>query len=128
MLGNSPLIWSSKKQSTVATSTAEAKYVSTAECLKTILWLRNILYKLLNFSKTITIYTDNLASKTSIENGELNSKLKYNDIKYHFNKDYIEKKIIKLEYVDSQNMLADIFTKDLNGKKILNFSNKIFIS
>ena len=37
MLGNSPLTWSSKKQATVATSTAEAEYVSTAECLKTIL-------------------------------------------------------------------------------------------
>ena len=43
MLGNSPLTWSSKKQATVATSTAEAEYVSTAECLKTILWLKNVL-------------------------------------------------------------------------------------
>jgi len=127
MLRKSPLIWFSKKQSTIATSTAEAEYVSTAECLKTILWLRNILYELLKFNKSITIYTDNLASKTSIENGELNSKLKCIDIKYHFSKDYIEKKIIKLEYIDSQNMLADIFTKDLGGKKILNFSNKNFI-
>jgi len=85
-------------------------------------------YELLKFNKTITIFTDNLASKTSIENGELNTKLKHIDIKYHFNNDYIEKKIIKLEYIDSQNMLADIFTKDINGKKILEFSNKIFIS
>jgi len=127
MLGNSPVIWSYKKQSTVATSNAEAEYVSTAECLKTILWLRNILYELLKFKKTITIYTNNLASKISIEKGELNTKLKHFDIKYYFNKDYIEKKIIKLEYFDSQNMLADIFTKDLKRKKILNFSNKIFI-
>jgi len=128
MLRKLHLIWSSKKQSTVATSTSEAEYISTAEWLKTILWLRNILYELLKFNKTITIYTDNLASKTSIENRELNTKLKHIDIKYHFSKDYIEKKIIKLEYIDSQNMLADIFTKDLGGKKILNFSNIIFIS
>eukprot|EP00833_Pecoramyces_ruminatium_P017559 jgi/Orpsp1_1/1191591/evm.model.d7180000087207.1 len=126
-LGGAPISWISRKQNTVATSTAESEYVSTAECIKKILWLRNILYELINFNKPITIFTDNLASKISMENCDLNSKLKHIDIKYHFNKDYLEKKIIRLEYIDSNNMLADALTKDLNSNKIKFFANKIFI-
>ena len=43
LMGNNPICWTSKKQSIVATSTAEAEYVSTSECVKKILWIRNIL-------------------------------------------------------------------------------------
>jgi len=105
LMGNSPICWISKKQSCVATSTAEAEYISTSENLKKILWIRNILKELINYNKTITKYTDNLASKTTIENGEINTKLKH---------------------IDTNNMLADILTKNTNGTNILNFTNKIF--
>ena len=43
LMGNNPICWTSKKQSIVATSTAEVEYVSTSECVKKILWIRNIL-------------------------------------------------------------------------------------
>jgi len=66
-MGNSPISWFSKKQSTVATSTAEAEYISTTECAKKVLWIRNILIEILNRRDPITIYTDNMASKISIE-------------------------------------------------------------
>jgi len=90
------------------------------------LWLKNILIELFNYNKTITLYTDNLASKTSMENGDLNPKLKHIAIKYYFNKDNIDKKIIKLKYIDTTKMLADVLTKDVNGKKMDDFANQIF--
>jgi len=105
----------SKKQSIVATSTAEAEYISTSICIKKILWIKNILYELFRYSRPITIYSDNTASTKSMENGDLNPKLKYISIKYHFNYDYISKNIIKLEYIETKNMLADILTKSVNG-------------
>ena len=48
-----------------------------------------------------------------MENGDLNTKLKHIEIKYYFNKDLIEKNIIKLEYINTNEMLADILTKML---------------
>ena len=84
-MGNSPICWNSKKQSTVATSTAEAEYVSTSECVKKVLWIRNILIEIFNYNKPIIIYTDNNASKVLIENGQINTKLKHMEIKYYFN-------------------------------------------
>jgi len=126
LMGNNPICWTSKKQSIVATSTAEAEYISTSECIKKVLWIRNILQELFKFKKPIKIFTDNIASKTNIENDEINPKLKHIAIKYFFDKDNIEKGKIKLEYIDTKNMLADVLTKDKNGPFMTNFANKIF--
>lgn len=69
MFGNSPISWNSKKQSIVATSTTEAEYIAISECIKKVLWLRNILKKLFKLKHPITVYTDNLSSLRTIENG-----------------------------------------------------------
>jgi len=126
LMGNSPICWFSKKQSIVATSTAEAEYISISECAKKALWLRNILIELFNDYKPITIFTDNMAAKISIENNEINTKLKHISIKYYFNKDNIIHKRIKLEYKNTNEMLADILTKNVNGSKMKKFTDTIF--
>jgi len=127
LMGKNPIMWQSKKQTIVATSTAESEYISTSECTKRVLWLRNMLEELINFNKPITIFTDNMASKRSIENGELNTKLKHISIKFYFNYDNIKNNKIKLEYKDTNNMLADILTKDVNGTKMKKFTDLIFV-
>ena len=68
-----------------------------------------------------------MASKIAMENGELNTKLKHIAIKFYFNKDNIKNKRIKLEYKRTNEMLADILTKDVNGPKMKKFSDQIFI-
>jgi len=126
LMGNSPICWTSKKQTSVALSAAEAEYVSTSECIKKILWIRNILEELFNFDKPITVYTDNTASLENIKNDEINTKLKHIEIKYFFNKDNINKGKVKMDYIDSKNNLADVFTKFINGSFMTKFANKIF--
>ena len=124
LMGKNPICQMSKKQSIVAKFIAEAEYVSTSECVKKISW---ILQELFNYNKPINIFTDNIASKTNIENDEVNPKLKHIAIKYFFNKDNIQKGKIKLFYVDTKNMLADVFTKVINGSKMLIIVLKICI-
>ncbi len=124
--GTNPICWGSKKQKTVATSTMEAEYIATTECAKKSLWIRNILKELINYDRPMRIYTDNLASKTTIENGELNTKLKHINIKFYFNKDIIKNNLITLNYINTENMLADVLTKCVNGPKMTKFSNIIF--
>jgi len=60
-----------------------------------------------------------------MENGDLNTKLKHIVIKYYLNKDYIEKNLIKLEYINKYEMLVDVLTKNVNGTKMTKFDNKI---
>jgi len=154
LMDNDPICWQSKKQTIVATSTAETEYITTAECTKRALWIRNILYEIFNIKKPIKIFTDNLASKTTIKNGELNNKLKHIEIKFYFNKNNIKNNKIKfyfnknniknnkikfyfnknniknnritLEYINTEKMLADPLTKEFNGPKITKFTDQIF--
>jgi len=58
--------------------------------------VKKILNELLKLNKTTTSFKDNVANKTYIEKEELNTKLKFINIKYHFNIYYIEKNFIKL--------------------------------
>ena len=55
-------------------------------------------------------------SKNPIEH----SRTKYIDIRYHFLRDHVQNGDISLEFVDTNNQLADIFTKPLNEES-LNF-------
>jgi len=89
LMRNSPICWLSKKQTCVATSTAEAEYVSTSINSKRILWIRNMMYEIFKKDNSIILYADNKASKRIIENGEINNKLKHINIHYHFNIDNI---------------------------------------
>ena len=102
-----------EKQTIVATSTSEAEFISASECINKALWFRNIIYDLFNHKSPITIYTDNKSSKIIMENGEFSSKLKYIDIKFHFDTDNIKKNKIILKYKNTSEMVAHILTKTL---------------
>ena len=66
-------------------------------------------------------------SKSGIEAGHLNPKLRHINVSYHFNNENILNKNGQLKYINTNDMLADPLTKNLNGNKITNFTNKIFI-
>jgi hypothetical protein len=112
-----------KKQTMVTTSTMEAENISTTKCKKKkkkkkkVLWTRNILKEQFKFNKPIKILTDNIASKTTIENSHLNSRLKHININFYFNKNHIINKKLILEYIKSKDMLADVLTENINGSK-----------
>ena len=44
----------------------------------------------------------------------MHSRTKHIEIRHHFIKDHVERKTITLEYVNTENQLADIFTKPLH--------------
>ncbi|OUM69754.1 hypothetical protein PIROE2DRAFT_37898, partial [Piromyces sp. E2] len=52
----------------------------------------------------------NLSNKKSIKNGHFNNTMKYIDLKEHFIFNSYKKNKIKLEYIESKNMLADTLT------------------
>ena len=60
-LAGGAIVWSSKKQSTVALSTAEAEYVATMHCAKQVIWHRSLLKEVrIPIPSTSTIWTTKL--------------------------------------------------------------------
>ena len=64
-----------------------------------------------------TIYQDNKSAILMERNGRnsCTGNLRHIDIKYFFVKDRVDKKQVKIEYLPTHLMLADYFTKPLQG-------------
>ena len=114
MLGNRLISWSSKKQTSVACSTAEAEYVAAGRCCAQIMWIQiQMLDYGLTFTKT-PIYCDNTSAIQMTQNPVHHSKTKHIEIHHHFIRDIAEKGKISLHYIPTTEQLADIFTKALD--------------
>jgi len=104
--------WATRKQQTVALSSAEAEYMGISELVKELMWLRILLKEMnMNVETPSIIYVDNQAAKKISENDSDHDRTKHIDIRHYFIRDLINNNEIKLEWVSSNNQLADIFTK-----------------
>ncbi|PKU64856.1 Retrovirus-related Pol polyprotein from transposon TNT 1-94 [Dendrobium catenatum] len=112
-IGNSLVSWSSRKQNSVALSTAEAEYIALGSCVAQVLWLKQQLIDLGLTIGTIPIYCDNTSAICISKNPIQHSRTKHIDIRHHFIRDHVSKGEIELIHVSTENQLADIFTKPL---------------
>ena len=102
--------WFSKKQSSIALSTAEAEYVAAASCCTQLLWMmQNLKDFQIKCSPPISIMCDNTSAINISKNHVMHSKTKHIPIKYHL----LREQKVKLEYFSSKEQVADIFTKPL---------------
>jgi hypothetical protein len=106
-LGNSPISWQSKLQSTVALSSTEAEYVSASIATQEGLWIRSLLREWgLSMSMPTTIWCDNKGA-IQIAQGPVNNKrTKHVDIRFHHIRDHIEKGDIVVDHIPTENILT----------------------
>ena len=104
----------SKRQSSIALSTAEAEYVSIASCCTQLLWMMQTLQDIqITCTPPISILCDNTSAISISKNPVMHSKTKHIPIKYHFLREQVLEQKVKLEYVPSKEQVAAIFTKPL---------------
>lgn len=120
MLSGAAISWRSKKQQTVALSTAEAEYTALSAASQEALWLRQLMVDLGDGSTDPTlIYEDNQAAIAISKNPQYHARCKHIDIKYHFVRDQIFKGSIAVKYCPTENMIADMFTKALSKDRFI---------
>ena len=108
------IAWSSKKQNSVALSTAEAEYIAAMHTAKQIIWQRSLFQELeIDLPATSTIFSDNQAAIAIAHHPEFHARTKHIDIAYHFLRDLVKSGTLNLVYINTHQNLADIFTKGL---------------
>lgn len=118
VLNNGPIIWFSRKQGVVATSTTYAEYIAVFDATKEIVWARRILQELgLRQVEPTTLYCDNMAAEQLIKNPTFHRRTKHVDIKFHYTRDIMEQGNLLVEHIASNGQLADILTKPLTREK-----------
>ena len=55
----------------------------------------------------------------------MHSKTKHIPIKYHFLREQVSQKVVKLEYIDTKEQIVDIFTKSLPRESFSYFRQKL---
>ena len=124
-LGDRLISWNSKKQTSIATSTAEAEYLAAGSCCSQLLWVQQQLKDYGVQAEESPIFCDNTSAIAITYNPVLHSRTKHIDIRHHFIRDHVSLKHIRLEYIPTDNQVADIFTKPLPEAKFSFFRNSL---
>jgi len=114
MLANAAILWKSKRQSIVATSSAEAEYISQAEATREISYMRRLLEHIGSTQSSATIlYSDSQAAIAIATQDKNNERRKHIDVKHHFIREAVQSGIIQLKWIPTADQPADLFTKPL---------------
>jgi len=131
ILSGGAISWGSKKQSSVALSTAESEYVALCLASQEAVWLRRLVSELCDNSvicEPIVIFEDNQSTISISKNYIITNKIKHVDIKLHFIKELIGRKELIVKYCPTNLMIADIFTKPLEKIKFVKFRKLLGIT
>ncbi|KXJ72178.1 hypothetical protein RP20_CCG018696 [Aedes albopictus] len=121
--------WASRKQTSVALSSAEAEYVALSVGATEAIWLRMVLQDLhRTLDEPTDILEDNQACIRVAEEEKPTKRLKHVDVRWHFIRTEIQRGVIKLSYVPTNLQVADIMTKALPGPQFANLRDKLGLS
>ena len=95
--GSSLISWGTKKQNSVALSTAEVEYVAAA-CCSQLLWIKQHLEDFGINIKVIPLMCDNTSAVSMGKNSVHHKRTKHIDVRHHFLRDNVEKGNIVLTY------------------------------
>lgn len=117
-LGSSPISWQSQKQKVVALSTCEAEYIAATTAACQGLWLARLIGELDNTkADPFELKLDNKAAIALSKNPVFHDRSKHIDTKYHFIRECVENGSVHVDFINTQNQLADILTKALGRAK-----------
>jgi transposase InsO family protein len=118
--------WMSRRQKTVALSSAEAEYMALSEVTKEIIWYRTWIWEVFGIWTTGLVYEDNQATKAIAEGvSTIRDRTKHIDIRYRFINEAVQDQKIKIQWIDTQHQQADILTKPLSGGTFERICNMI---
>jgi hypothetical protein len=123
-LNSGPVVWSSHKQSVVATSTTEAEFIAAHDGTREVVWFRRITSDMNATQPGPTeLYCDNSTTTRLISGEACHKQTKRIDIKFQSVRDHAERGEIKIPQISTKDQLADSLTKTLPKTSFVNILN-----
>lgn len=111
-----PISWKSKGQKSVTLSSSEAEFVALSEAAKEIKFIVQVLLSMgIPVKLPVIVRVDNVGAIFMAENVTTSSRTKHVDTRYHFVREFVEDKFIKIIFVRTKENDSDIFTKNVSG-------------
>ena len=125
--GNGAVYATLSRQKLMTRSLTEAELVGVHNILPQVIWIKNFMEgQGINIGPAV-IYQDNKSAILLEKNGHGSSgkRTRHLDIRYFFAKDCVESRDIVIEHCPTLEMIADFFTKPLQGSLFRKFRNLI---
>ena len=91
-----------------------------ASAAQEAMWLRQLTTDLKNEPTSATvIFEDNQSAICIAKNPQFHGRSKHIAIKYHFIRDQVDNNNVELRYCRTNDMIADMLTKGLNGEQFV---------
>ncbi|KAI5328680.1 hypothetical protein L3X38_028077 [Prunus dulcis] len=114
-LGNNPISWQSKKQTSVSRSSTEAEYKALAHSAFEVSWILQILKDMHFFlAAPPLLHCDNLSALSLSSNPVFHSRIKHLDTDFHFAHERVQRGDIHVQYVPTQEQVVDVLTRGLH--------------
>ena len=111
--------WQSKRQTTVALSSAEAETMAAVQASKEALWISHLLKQLqISVTLPIRIWVDNKSAIEILKNPVCLFRTKHMGIQTQFVRELVEDEILEFQYVPTAMQAADSLTKALTPAKM----------
>jgi hypothetical protein len=124
-LGNNLVSWSSKRQHTVSSSSAEAEYRAVANGVAEASWLRQLLQELHHPpTRTTLVYCDNV-SAVYLSFNPVQHHNKHIEIDLHFVRERVAAGAVRVLHVPTSSQFADLFTKGLSSSVFMDFRSSM---
>nr|GEY38110.1 hypothetical protein [Tanacetum cinerariifolium] len=124
-LGDKLVSWSSKKQKSIAISTTETEYISISGCCAQILWMRSQLTDYVSDFNKIHLHCDIRSAIALCCNNVQHSRSKHIDIRHHLIREQVEKGVVELYFVTTDNQLSDILPKHYQESGLNSYSHDL---
>jgi len=127
-LGDNLVSWSSKRQTMVSHSSAEAEYRAVAHVVAECCWVRQLLQELhISVPLATVVYYDNVSAIYMTANPVHHRRTKHIEIDIHFVREKVALGQIRVLHVPSAHQFADIMTKGLPVQLFTDFRSSLCV-
>ena len=117
----------STRQKLNTRSSTEAEIVAVDDCVGKVLWTSRFL-KVQGFAMKATIIKQDNKSAMLLEvkgRASAGKRMRHMDVRFFFVNDLVSKGMVSIEHCGTQEMLADVFTKPLQGQLFKKFRSSV---
>lgn len=117
-MGMGPLLVKSNKQKIVTKSSTEAELIALSDLCSPVIWSRDFLAAQGENVPPTVVYQDNMSTMALVDRGGSSSdRTRHIKVRHYWVKDYVDRNEIKIVYLPTERMVADILTKPMQGEQ-----------
>ena len=115
-MGGAAVVWHNKRLQGTAQSSTESEYSAVGLAAMELNWMWNLLEELgWNPQEPIQLHCDSQSSMNLLANPVYHERTKHFEVKWHYAREKIQEKKLKMSFVGTKTQCADALTKALPG-------------